>query len=208
MIVLPFKKARNFLKEADVLLFRGTSFVSQILKRATSGRYSHVGIASSVGSNGGKIWECLEVREYRGGRAINLEQYLKIDGSIDVYRPANRKRIYTYNPQTKIIQGKIVKLDHKKVTNIMRRMTGLPYGWRRIAWMAQHHIPGLRWFYNIESTVDDTTKELIYPVCSTAVAYSFSANGFDLIHERSDVSTSPSDISRSPLLSPLFTITP
>ena len=90
----------------------------------------------------------------------------------------------------------------------MRKMTGLPYGWKRIWWIAQYKLPVLRFFYKIEHLVDDTSTELIYPVCSTAVAYSFSKEGFDLVHNRADKATEPSDLSRSPLLQYLFTISP
>jgi hypothetical protein len=69
-------------------------------------------------------------------------------------------------------------------------------------------IPFLRLFYSVESISDDTIKEPIYPICSTAVAYSFAKTGFDLVHNRADTATEPSDIARSPLLTYIFTIVP
>lgn len=205
-IEIKFDRARQILKEGDVLLFSGTGWISKLIQRAGEGKYSHAGVASSVGSNGDKIWECVEFREWKGGRSVNLSQYIKQSKKIDVYRPVSSRNVI------KIIGGKItefsISFNGKMVTNTMRRMTGLPYGWKRIAWIARHKLPFLRMFYNVDTLVDDNTDTLIYPVCSTAIAYSFSSANYDLIHHRSDNAMEPSDIARSPLLFYLFTIVP
>jgi len=201
-----FEKARNLLKEGDVLLFSGNSIVSKLIQRAGEGKYSHVGVASSVGSNGDKIWECVEFREWKGGRSVNLERYIEQEKSIDVYRPVSSRKIIV--PVSGIPVEFDVKFDGKKVTNMMRRMTGLPYGWKRIAWIASYKLPILRLFYNIDTVTDDTDHKIVYPVCSTAVAHSFSKVKYDLTHHRSDNSMEPSDIARSPLLFYIFTIVP
>jgi len=205
MVEINFKDAKELLSEADVLLFRGKGIWSYFIKRASEGRYSHVGLATAHGANGSKIWECVEFKENIGGRIVNLENYIDLyDGKIDVYRASDIKKIY--NLENNSIETNKIILKKKKITNTMRNMTGLPYGWKRIAWMAQRKVPFLRWVYNIESVTDDENKDLVYPVCSTAVAYSFAKNGYDLVHNRADMATEPSDISRSPLLSYLFTI--
>jgi hypothetical protein len=203
---LPFHEAKRFLKEGDVLLFRGRGLVSSLIKRASHGLYSHVGVASKVGENGGTIWECVEFREWHGGRSINLEQYAKTN-TIDVFRAASSIKVikpidavYDRPYETEI------SFSGKHVTNIMRKMTGLPYGWKRILWMSTYHIFGLRMFSSIESMVDDFTRDIVYPVCSTAVSYAFYRMGYDLMHHRSDNAMEPSDIARSPLLFHLFTI--
>lgn len=197
--------ARRLLEEGDVLLFRGTGIVSTLIKRAGEGKYTHVGVASAVRDNGDKIWECIEFREWKGGRAVNLKNYCDTPGiTIDVYRPVPHKKILTFNDEHKIVEEEI-PFDGKAVTNTMRKMSGLPYGWKRIWWIAQHKLAFLRIFYNIDSVVDDS-RELIYPVCSTSVAYSFSKIGYDLTHHRSDNAMEPSDVARSPLLFHIFTI--
>ena len=102
---LKFSEAREHLKEGDVLLFRGTGIVSFFIKRASEGKYSHVGVASAVGSNGSTIWECVEFREGKGGRTVNLEQYVKQhSGTIDVYRPKSeiRKAFFEKNKAKRI----------------------------------------------------------------------------------------------------------
>ena len=204
-----FQEARRLLAEGDVLLFRGKGFWSYFIKKAAYGRYSHVGLASSHGTNGDRIWECIEFREYKGGRSVNLGTYLKLyKGEIDVYRPSSIKRVYRLDTERNEIMPITIGLNTKAVTNVMRKMTGLPYGWKRILFLAQLKIPFLRLFYSIESMSDDSIKDPVYPICSTAVAYSFAKSGFDLVHNRSDSSTEPSDIARSPLLSYIFTIEP
>jgi len=207
---LKFSEARQYLKEGDVLLFRGTGIVSFFIKRASEGKYSHVGVASAVGSNGSTIWECVEFREGKGGRTVNLEQYVKQhSGTIDVYRPKSeiKKAFFEQNKAKKWSYGeKVVAFNGKCVTNIMRRMTGLPYGWKRIWWMAKNKLPFLRLFLDTESVATDSPQDIIYPVCSTAVAYSFSRCGYDLVHHRSDQWTEPSDVARSSLLHYLFTL--
>ena len=204
---IDFDEAKALLAEGDVLLFRGTGFWSYFIKRVAEGHYSHVGIASSHGLNGGRMWECVEFRENKGGRSVNLKTYMQQHNlEIDVYRPASVKRSYIFNAERNEVIPVTVGLNAKAVTNTMRKMTGLPYGWKRIMLLAQMKIPFLRLFYSIDSISDDTIKEPIYPICSTAVAYSFASAGFDLVHNRSDMATEPSDIARSPLLSYIFTI--
>lgn len=207
---LDFNQAAPLLQEADILLFRSRGFFSYLIKRVSEGLYSHVGIASSHyhDEDDEKIWECIEFREWKGGRSVSLQTYIRTeDVVIDVYRPTAKKIVMSYNTITDSIESKIVRLNTHDVTDTMRKMTGLPYGWRRIAWMAQFNLPVLRWFYSMESLVDDCCLEdLVYPVCSTAIAHSFSKAGYDLIHNRSDIATEPSDISRSALLNYLFTI--
>lgn len=203
---LNFQDAQALLREGDVLLFRGGGLFSFLIKRAGEGLYSHVGLASAVGTNGGKMWECVEFREWKGGRSVNLLRYLQQHNSIhiDVYRPVSViKKIdnITYNEIDIIFNA-------KTLTNHMRSLTGLPYGWNRIIYIMQKKIPFLRGLYNIERSSDDDIiiDEAKGFICSTAVSYCFTKIGYDLLHNRSDLAMEPSDIARSPLLFYLFTI--
>ena len=204
-IKVSFRKARSVLREADVLLFRGRSLTSHFIKRAAQGKYSHVGVASAHGSNGGTIWECVEFREWKGGRTVNLERYVNSELEIDVFRPSFKKQSFSYTGTD--VEINIQTLNAKMVTNTMRKMTGLPYGWKRIAWILHYKMPLLKYLYNIDSVTDDK-GQLVYPVCSTAVSAAFSSCNFDLMHHRSDNFMEPSDVARSPLLSYVFTIVP
>lgn len=212
-IHVPFDTARRILREGDVLLFRGTGIVSSLIKRAGQGKYSHVGVASAVRDNGDKIWECVEFREWNGGRTVNLERYVEqLPNQIDVFRP--KSSIKKARFENEFSHGEYeVEFDGKEVTNMMRRMTGLPYGWKRIFWIAQTKMPVLRLFYSVDDmtqddNVSDPIEDKIYPVCSSAVAYCYSRIGYDLTHHRSDDWMEPSDVARSPLLHYFFTISP
>lgn len=218
-ISLSYLDALSLVQEGDVLLFRGSGITGALIQRAGEGQYSHVGIASWAQS---KILECVEFREgnplFRlifggnsggGGRSVSLfNEVNKYPGRIDVYRPVEHFAIYSFDKKFKKVGYKRTKFDGYKVTQVMRSMTGLPYGWKRIYWMAKKKLAGLRLFYNMSDLVDDTVKDVIYPVCSTALAYSFSVNGYDLVNHRSDEYTEPSDFARSSRLSYLFTLVP
>src|SRR5690554_820099 len=103
-IFIKYNKGRNILKEGDVLLFRGRGLASFFIKGGASGHYSHVAIASSNIYNGRIFWECVEFREWKGGRTIGLERYVKDNpGIIDVYRPS---RLYS---GFKLIDGSVIE---------------------------------------------------------------------------------------------------
>lgn len=206
-ILIPYTKARSLIKEADILLYRGDSWYSWFIKRASRGLYSHIALASwHNGDNG--LLETVEFHGYRGGGVVTQMSRLfpKFSGQIDLYRPVDKYQTSIYNKDTHEIKGKEIRLCPKSVTRTMRSLTGMPYGWKRIWWFIKSYAIGSRFFYNLEDLTSDEIRDIIYPVCSTAVAYSFAVNGFDLIHEKSDEWTQPSDIAQSPLTSYLFTI--
>ncbi len=218
-IILPYKEATSCLQEGDVLLFRGTTLVSKLIGSMTETPYSHVGVASYVNGNQG-IWKCIEFREGSfiagmfnsnaagGGRSINLEHIVKqYSELIDVYRPITIFDRIVFNERSRKTRSYKKKFNGKKVTRIMEKMTGLPYGWRRIWWMIRHKLLFIRWFNNWKDDLSlDELQDIVYPVCSTAVAYAFNINGYDLVHNRSDQWTEPGDIAKSPRLNYLFTL--
>lgn len=204
---MKYREARKIINDGDILLFRGQGIVADFIKVAGQSDYSHVGVASWHGTNGGRMLECVEFREWKGGRTVNLEQYVKDNsGVIDVYRPDPYFTKIIFNPKTKEIEIKELDFNGKNVTNSMRKTTGLPYGWSRIWWMAKRKIPFLRFIYDVNSIMDDDITTETYPVCSTAVARAFSIHGYDLVKNRSDDYTEPSDIARSSKINYLFTL--
>jgi hypothetical protein len=209
MPILNYSRARQLIQEGDVLLFKGTAIYSFLIKRASVGQYSHVGIASWVGppNTPEGLLECVEFKEWRGGRAINLDYYAEnYKGSIDVYRPVPFFSDLNFDETTDEVNFKRIPFEPNKVTNKMRRMTGLPYGWLRILWIAVFKMPFIRYLIPIGILTDDTVKHIVYPVCSNVVSYCFSLFNFDLIKNRSDEWTEPSDISKSARLNYLFTL--
>lgn len=208
--LLDYSVAKPLIQEADLLLFRGTSLVSWFIGKATESRYSHVGMASWVNGNTdpGAVLECIEFREGGGGRAMNLERVVRrYPETIDVYRPIPVWASWEFDPvthETKLVEK---EFDGKAVTRTMRKLTGLPYGWRRMWWIAKHKMVGLRFLYNQDDLMIDDVEDVVYPVCSTAAAYAYNKNGYDLMHNRSDQWTQPSDIAMSTRLAGLFTLT-
>jgi hypothetical protein len=207
-ILVPYEECKSKILEGDILLFRGAGTASRFIRRASKGIYTHVGAASWANgpTNPEPILECVEFREGVGGRTVYFENELrKHNGTIDVYRTTPYYNKFFYDPEKKSVESVLQTFDGKAVTRVMRKMTGLPYGWRRIWWMAKHDIPCLRWFYQIEDLMDDKLNAVVYPVCSTAIAHAWNTINFDLIPNQSDSWSSPSDISRSCLLSYVFT---
>ena len=201
-----YSEAKPLIHECDVLLFKGSSFWSKLIRKFSQSSYSHVGLASW--HNGDGLLELIEFKEWKGGRSVNLGQVVKeYPGEIHVYRPSTFKQVWQYSPTTHHVVKRWIPLEPRKITNTMRKLTGLPYGWKRIWWFTKQKLIGLRLFYNEASIINDAVGEIVYPVCSTAIAYSFAANKFDLLHNRADNWMEPSHIGLSPLLSYVFTLT-
>lgn len=206
-ICIPYSEARKLLQEADVLLFRGNAWYSWLIQKAGWSEYSHVAMISRHNGPDSDV-ELVEFHGYKGGGAsTNFDNsFPEFNGQIDVYRPVSWYRKQTFRLDTRKISEETVLLDRKAITKTMRSLTGLPYGWRRILWMAKQQFFGFRLFYDSGNLTSDEIQDIIYPVCSTAVAYSFSKNNYDLLKERSDNWTRPGDVANSPLLNYLFTI--
>lgn len=210
MITLQYGTAKLFIEEGDILLFKGQSCVSWIIGRAGESTYSHIAMASW--HNGDQkhqgLLECVEFREGYGGRVVSLEQYVKDnDGVIDVYRPISPNKNCWFDSEMMRVVGNSTIYKGKAITNEMRKLTGLPYGWRRILWIAQRKLPFLRGLYNITSLMNDSDENETYPVCSSIVAHCCRKHGFDFTKNRSDQWTEPSDFARSSSLCYLFTLT-
>ena len=201
-ILLPYDKAKLHIEEGDVLLFKGKGWFSRIFMRAASeSTYTHVGVASL--HNG--IVEVVEFKEKHGGRTTNLENQFDEYDEIDIYRAVPFFSKYGFCEEHGVDLQRI-GFDGKLVTDCMRKMTGLPYGWRRILWIALHKLPILRLFYNKEKIMNDELKDAIYPECSSSLSHCFNKHGYDIIPNKGDGWTEPADFARSGRLSYLFTM--
>lgn len=209
--IIKYNEALKYINEGDVLLFRGNSFVSAIIQAIGEGYYSHVGMASWVFNDKGEkgFLECIEFREWIGSRAINLKNYIDDNpGRIDVFRPIPKYSQAVYSCKQRKLDVVEIVYDGKKLTNEFRELTGLPYGWNRILWLAKFHLFGLRLFNWQAGLEDIESKHELYPVCSTVVAYLFAKHYTRLLHYRSSSRTEPSDVARSPILNYMFTLVP
>lgn len=217
--LIKYDEALDLIMEGDVLLLRGEGFVSSIVSKAGDGKYSHVGLATWHNcakrcAMGGPLLEITEFREGFGGRTTNLavsyESHIK-GQLIDVYRASETLTRLKFDVGTRQVISTVIPFDGKAVTNAMRRLTGLPYGWKRIWEIAKRKLVFLRWYYTGYDISDDLAEanfKNVYPVCSTAVSACFSRIGYDLVPNRADEWTEPSDIARSALLNYMFTLTP
>ena len=134
MNIIPYSEAMPLIQEADILLFRGKGVMSWLIKRYGSGVHSHVGIAHWDNEN----LQCVEFREFKGGRSVSLKT--QVDNSpfgIDVFRAAKR---VDYENDSYVLDD----LTKSKVTTIMLKLTGLPYGWRNIWKLVKHYLPFCR----------------------------------------------------------------
>lgn len=210
--------ALDLIEEADILLIRGDSYISRFIQKAGESMYSHVGLATwhnGRRSNpyGESLLEITEFKEGKGGRTVDLATAYKYhldNQNIDVYRVSQPFFRLNFDPRTGQVYNEEIKFNGKAITNYMRSLTGLPYGWRRIWWIAKKKIFGIRWFTNFNQSSDDNLKfdpKVIYPVCSTAVSACYSKFGYDLMPNKSDEFIEPADLSRSAVLNYLFTLT-
>ncbi len=209
--IIKYEEAIDYINDGDILLFRGTGIISSIIQAIGEGYYSHVGMASwTYDKEGNKqSLDCIEFREWIGSRAINLDNYVNDNpGLIDVFRPVPEYTIMKYCCKQRIPVETKIKYDGKKLADEFRLLTGLPYGWGRIFWLAQFHLLGFRLFNWKAGLEDVDSKKEFYPVCSTIVAYLFAKHYTRFLHFRSSDRTEPSDIARSPILNYMFTLVP
>ncbi len=206
-VILPYNKiAKKLIQEGDVLLHRSNAWYSKVIQRMTRSEYSHVSLASW--HNGNNLLEIIEFHGLRGGGNTRiLSRVVKEESEcIDVYRPVRKQQRIKLDVQTLTAQWHTYYFNDKNTTNTMRKLTGLPYGWKRMWWFIKQYLVGLRLFYNMNDIMDDTVKDVVAPVCSTSIAYVFSKNDFDLIPNKSDTCVKPGDLACSPMLNYLFTL--
>ena len=204
-VLVPFSKALSHLKEADVLLFRGTGAVSWAIKRYSGGIHSHAGMIHRDGEH----IQCVEFREFKGGRSVSLRTQVESHpDTIDVFRVLDSVRYDSF--ATSELSGEVtgkMSLEFtediaQKVTGTMMDLTGLPYGWKNFFKLAKHYAP---FFRLAEQNVKDTAPSEVF-VCSTAVAFSYRSAYYDPVPYLSDSSVSPADLARSALFKYQFTL--
>jgi len=203
--MIPWVDAQDILEEGDILLFRGKGIISFLLKRYTRGIHSHVAVAHNDGGD----WQCVEFREFMGGRTVSLANQVKLlPEEIDIFRPIKKIDFDILNVDdkcdifTESSQKEYTKTVGGAVTRDIINWTGQPYGWSNIFKMFLRYVPGVRLFQRIGN--DDDVAEA--KVCSTAVTVSLRKNYLDPVPYLADDRVSPADLARSPLIQYLFTI--
>ena len=209
MNLVPYHEAMSQIQEADVLLFRGEGLISWLIKRYGSGVHSHAALAHWDGDN----LECVEFREFKGGRSVSLERVIETHPeNVDVFRAAKIVQ-YTDCESTcpKCGMGWTCPPDErydlteeraKSVSDVMLGITGLPYGWKNFWKLAKHYLPFCRL---AEQNIKDNDPTNVF-VCSTAVAYAYRMAYVDPVPYLADIAVSPADLARSSLFKYRFTI--
>tara|TARA_A100001515_G_scaffold144387_2_gene148280 strand:- start:293 stop:907 length:615 start_codon:yes stop_codon:yes gene_type:complete len=198
---IKYDQAKELIKEGDILLFRGSGTIGFLIKRYTGGVHSHVALAHKDGD----VLECVEFREFMGGRSVSLKS--QVDNSplnIDVFRPVKSIAYEEMDAEgnTKLIEKNYTEETASAMTEDIIRWTGQPYGWSNIWKMFLRFIPGARLFQ--QNINDDEVAKA--KVCSTAVTVALRRNFMDPVPYLADDRVSPADLARSPILQYLFTI--
>lgn len=198
---IKYAQAKELIQEGDILLFRGSGIIGTLIKRYTGGVHSHVALAHKDGD----ILECVEFREFMGGRSVSLKS--QVDNaplSIDVFRPVKSISYEEMdaNGNVTLIEKKYTIETASAMTEDIIRWTGQPYGWSNIWKMFLRFIPGARLFQ--QNINDDEVAKA--KVCSTAVTVALRRNFMDPVPYLADDRVSPADLARSPILQYLFTI--
>ena len=198
---IKYDQAKELIQEGDILLFRGSGAIGFLIKRYTGGVHSHVALAHKDGD----ILECVEFREFMGGRSVSLKS--QVDNSplnIDVFRPVKSISYEEMDAEgnTKLIEKNYTEETASAMTEDIIKWTGQPYGWSNIWKMFLRFIPGTRLFQ--QNINDDEVAKA--KVCSTAVTVALRRNFMDPVPYLADDRVSPADLARSPILQYLFTI--
>jgi len=172
------------LHPADVLMFRGTGFVSWRIRTRGRGPYTHAALLTECALSSSREWLVAEVREWYGGRLVTLgSQVQAYPGQIDVFRYTGRLNV----ERAAAIQA------------TMRGFAGRRYAYWRVLQAGLLHT----WLLSAMQAPTLEEAENGYPgplFCSQAVSLAFWSAGIDLVPRLASQWTEPADLARSGLL--------
>jgi uncharacterized protein YycO len=159
----------ELLKSCDILLYKGTGFVSHLIQWKTESPYSHVAVVVEpaiylgIESNTG---------HQSGVRAIDLR---KLDPAmVDIFRV---KAGFSFDPE--------------KVISFLVGHLGLPFDYSGVIWL------GVLKAFNLKAKSNQFQKEKDY-FCSELCYQAFDEGGLDIVPEVDEADiTSPGDIAKS-----------
>lgn len=187
---LCYSAARRKIRHGDLLLFPYRGLMGRVIAAAGRSPYSHAALAA--------WWQgrlmVLEVRQFRGGRAVLFSRMLR-RGPIDVFASDAEGRGF----------------DRRRAVGRMLGHTGQPYGWRALLRCALAHAPLLRWCLRpmhdeAEAPLETAAAGDLPPFCSMAVAAAVRAGGVDPVPHLADRWTEPGDLARSRFFYYRFTV--
>lgn len=202
---LRYSEAKHLLKDGDVLLFRAGDWksVGWWITVYTGGIHSHVAM---VKINGNIM--CVEQREFKGGRSVDLERQVKINsGKIDVYRAASKVTVPNFDGEKiTLVEKEFTNDIAKKITDDASALTGSEYGWKNIWKMFRAYAPLIR-LWRRKKQIEQEVENVEAFVCSTLVAWTYRRHYMDPCPNIPDEFTNPADIASSSLFNYLFTLT-
>lgn len=204
-ICLDQKTAKGLVKDGDLILLDEPGILEYLIKVIGQSTYNHSAVISIVD---GKP-EILEFTAKSGCVAYSWENYFKTfkrGTRASLYR-ANKYFTETkWNKRKKEVESKRCLFKGKRVADDFRTLLGLAYGWRTAWEIIKGNLAFGRFFFFSERIGDDTIVVPTYPVCSTAIAYCFSKNGYDLNKKRADSTILPGDLAQSARMNYLLDI--
>ena len=175
-----YEKYRNEIKDGDVILYEGTSFISKLIRMITKSSYSHAGLA--VWWHGRlMVMEATKKGVYPLPMSKNIAHY---KGNVRLFTSV--KPI----PQTKRLY--MVKFAQGEIGKEYSRWRLILFGYILILGKKRDERDLLR----KENTL----------ICSHYVAQTYNYAGIDLKEGVSDSFTSPQDIANSPSLHHKFAL--
>lgn len=187
--VISLDEAARLIQDGWLAQFRGRGWLSSLIQFATGGVHSHSAMLQRVNGH----VDCLEVREWIGGRRKPLEHHVgRWPGQIDVFSP-DRNRF-----------GEFKKHEAVK---IMRQMLVGDYGYAGALRLALHKVPLLWRLWPLETRDDDPAGMKIVPFCSHAVCAACRiGGGIDPVPNKPDHLVTPADLTNSLLFRYEFTL--
>jgi hypothetical protein len=170
---LNYGDIRDRVEDGDIVLFRGTVFLSRAIERISHGAYSHCAIAAAWGER-----KMILQAELMGG-----VQAVPMSVAVGTYR--GRVDWYKIRPEWR------AKLDMRTLLAEARADLGLTYATSDLLRVAAHSLFGAR--------LPDDCDNPHALFCSQYVARCFRKAGLPLCTD-TDVGTSPSEIAASEVL--------
>jgi hypothetical protein len=170
---LKYDDIRDRVEDGDVVLFRGTIFLSKVIEQVSHGTYSHCAIAADWGER-----KMLLQAELMGGvQAVPMSVAVgTYTGRVDWYKIAPARR---------------AKLDIAALLAEARADLGLTYATSELLRVAAHNV------FGAQLPADCDNPHALF--CSQYVERCFRKAGLSLT-STSDVGASPSDIAASGVL--------
>jgi hypothetical protein len=169
-----YEQSRSRIKNGDVLMYRGRSLVSRIIRWATGSRYSHAGLAA--------WWNDRLMVMEAVGRGV-------------VVTPISKNvRSYRGSVEWFTSTEEIPDDQRLQMIEFAQRELGKEYDLRRALFL------GLRVCLQRDVNSKDKVRREKRLFCSHYVAGTYNAVGRDLKKDVSDRFMSPGDIAASPLL--------